>query len=409
MADATTFAYTARRANGRLVKGRMDAQSEAVVVARMRELSLSPVAITELTKGVGFQREISWAGFKTPSKPKDLAMMTRQLATMITAGIGLLSALGILAEQTENTALRELLTSVRDDVESGQSLSDAVAKHPTQFPAVVISMIRAGESGGFLERSLSATALTLEKQVALRATVKSAMTYPIVVLGMAVAAVAVMLLFVVPVFKTMFEDIGGGLPIPTQILVALSESLIWLAPLLTILTAAGALWWSRNRHRSAVRQIIDPIKLKIPIFGPLVQRIAVAQFCRTFSSMLSAGVPLLSALSIVASTTNNTVVEAAIERTGSAVRLGEPFAQSLATEPVFPPMVTQMLSIGESSGSMEQMLESLAGFMEVEVDAATASLMSMIEPVMVALLGVVIGAMVIALYLPIFEIVTVMQ
>jgi len=400
-----TFEYKSRNSEGRLVKGKLDAATEGAVVGKLRLMGLAPVDIKESTAGTGLQREISLGGGKSIGL-KDLAVMSRQMSTMTGAGLSLLKTLDILSGQTANKKLAAILATVSRDVESGSSFSQALAKHPVDFPPLMISMVRAGEAGGFLDTALDAMAENFEKEANLRATIKSALTYPVMVLIMSVVAVALMLIFIVPVFKTMFEGLGGALPIPTQILVTMSENMIWFVPLALVVGIAVSIWWRANKNTERVRQVVDPIKLKMPVFGALMKKIAVARFTRNFSNMIAAGVPILQALSIVGETSGNWVIERATKNIAEAVRQGKSIAEPLAQETVFPPMVVQMIAVGEDSGAMEVMLNKVSDFYDAEVKASSEALTSLIEPLMIAFLGVVIGGMVIALYLPIFSIAT---
>lgn len=401
-----TYAYKARDATGKIVKGKLDAPTEGAVVARLRTMGISPIAIQEAAAGTGLQKELTIPGFAAHVKLKDLAIMSRQMATMIGAGLSLLRTLNILAEQAGSKKLAEIMTEVRDEVEEGTSLSNAMAKHPVDFPPLMINMVRAGETGGFLEGALESVATNFEKEVKLRSTIKSAMTYPVIVLIMSLASVVVMLVFIVPIFKNMFESLGGQLPLPTQMLVTLSQNMVWLGPLLAVLIIGFWLWWRTNKNTEAVRKKFDPLKFRIPVFGSLLKKIAIARFSRNFSSMLAAGVPILHALRIVGETSGNWVIEHALVNVAESVRQGESIAGPLTAEPVFPPMVTQMVAVGEDAGSLETMLEKIAVFYDQEVEATTESLTSLIEPLLVAFLGVVVGGMIVALYLPIFQITT---
>jgi Type II secretory pathway, component PulF len=401
-----TYAYRARDATGKVVKGKLDAPTEGAVAARLRTMGVSPIDIVEAGAGTGLQKELTIPGFAHHVKLKDLAIMSRQMATMIGAGLSLLRTLNILAEQAGSKKLAEIMSEVRDDVEEGTSLSEAMAKHPVDFPPLMINMVRAGETGGFLEGALESVATNFEKEVKLRGTVKSAMTYPVIVLIMSLASVVVMLVFIVPIFQNMFASLGGQLPIPTQILVNVSHSMVWLGPLLAVLIIAFWLWWRTNKNTERVRKVVDPLKFRIPVFGSLLKKIAIARFSRNFSSMLAAGVPILQALRIVGETSGNWVIEQALVSVGESVRQGESIAGPLAKEPVFPAMVTQMVAVGEDAGSLETMLEKIAVFYDDEVESTTESLTSLIEPLLVAFLGVVVGGMIVALYLPIFQITT---
>lgn len=352
----------------------------------------------------GLKKEFSIPGFEKRIKLKELAVMSRQMATMIGAGLSLLRTLNILAAQTESRPLAKILSQIRDEVETGVATSDAFAKHQKVFPPLMISMIRAGEAGGFLEGALDSIAINFEKEVRLRGKIKSALTYPVIVLIMSLVSVVSMLIFIVPVFQKMFSSLGGKLPLPTMVLVYASHAMVWIGPLLILVFIAFAIWWPKNKNTVRVRKRLDPIKLKLPVFGLLMRKIAVARFSRNFSDMIGAGVPILKALQIVGETSGNWVIEDALKKVAESVRQGHSLSVPLAHQPVFPPMVTQMISVGEDAGSLEVMLDKIADFYDQEVEAATEQLTAMIEPLMVAFLGVVIGGMVVALYLPIFNI-----
>jgi type II secretory pathway component PulF len=403
------FDYRGRDGAGKLVKGRLDAASEGAVVQRLRGMGVSPIAITEAKAGTGLQTEIKIPGFEKGVGLKDLAIMSRQASTMLTSGLSLLRTLTILADQTENKKLKDILGKVRDDVERGVSFSDAVAKYPVDFPPIMINMIRAGETGGFLDQAMDSIATNFEKEHKLRSTIKSAMTYPVVVLVMSLVAVAIMLIFIVPIFQDMFSSLGGTLPLPTQILVTLSHAMRYVAIPLAILVLLAWLWWRANKNTERVRAFLDPITLKLPVFGPLQKKIVIARFARNFSNMIGAGVPILQALRIVGEVSNNFVVKRALDNVAEAVRKGESIAVPLAAQSVFPAMVTQMVAVGEDAGSLEIMLEKIAVFYDAEVEATTDALTSLIEPLLIAFLGVVVGGMIIALYMPIFQITNVVQ
>ena len=398
-----SWTYTSRNQSGKVVKGKLEAPTEAQALGRLQSMGLSPLTVAE-GKASGLGMDISLKGFEKGVDLKSLAVMSRQLSTMISSGLALLRALHILGQQTENKKLKEVMAQVATDVETGGSFSDSLAKHPLDFPPIMISMIRAGEAGGFLEGALDSLATNFEKDAKLRAEIKSAMTYPMMVLLIAVVAVIIMLTFIVPIFKTMFEGLGSSLPIPTQILVTISQNMVWIIPTLVVLIVVGLVWYRRNKNSEAFRKVVDPMKLKAPVFGKLVQKIAIARFTRNFSNMIGAGVPILQALNIVGSTSGNYTIEQATKRIADSVRNGQSIAKPLAEEPVFPPMVVQMMAVGEDSGSLEIMLNKVADFYDAEVEASTKALTSMIEPLLIAFLGIVIGGMVVALYMPIFSI-----
>ncbi|MFD1714766.1 type II secretion system F family protein [Amnibacterium flavum] len=403
------WSYRGRDLGGKVVKGKLDAPNEGAVVTRLRGMGLSPIAIEEAAAGTGLNRDIAIPGFEKKVGLKDLAVMSRQMATMVSAGLSLLRTLTILSEQTENKKLAETLADVRNEVEHGASLSTAMSRHAMVFPPLMINLVRAGETGGFLEGALESVAGNFEAEHKLKSTIKSALTYPVVVLSMAVIAVIGMLIFIVPVFKTMFENLGGTLPLPTQMLVWLSEGMQFAAPVLIVVGIAVAVWWGKNKYTDRVRGFVDPLKLKIPVFGMLFKKVAVARFTRNFSTMIAAGVPILQSLSVVGETSGSWVIEQALKRVQESVRAGKSIAGPLSTEPVFPAMVTQMIAVGEDSGSLEQMLAKIADFYDDEVQSTTEALTSLIEPLMIAVIGVVVGGMIVALYLPIFNIFTLIK
>ncbi|MFC5998170.1 type II secretion system F family protein [Quadrisphaera sp. GCM10027208] len=403
MATATkTYEYSVRDRSGKLVSGKLEAANQAALVSRLKGMGYAPVSVRET--GTGMNKELSIPGLGAKVKLKDLAVMSRQFATMINSGLSMLRALSILAEQTENKELAKVLGEVRNDVETGQSLSASLAKHPKIFPPLMINMCRAGEVGGFLDQTLLSIADNFESEVKLRSKIKSAMTYPVVVFVISILAVIGMLLFIVPVFAGMFSDLGGELPAPTKVLVFLSDVMKTFAPVLVILVVVFAIVWQRVKHQRRVREVVDPLKLKAPIFGKLFQKVAISRFSRNLGTMLRSGVPILQSLEIVGETAGNIVLERAANDVKESVRRGESLAGPLAQHAVFPPMVTQMLAVGEDTGAMDTMLEKIAQFYDDEVEATTEALTSLIEPLMIAVLGGVIGSMVIALYMPIFSV-----
>jgi type IV pilus assembly protein PilC len=403
MSNATTYSYKGRDTAGKVVKGKLDASSEAAAITRMRTMGLAPIEVVA-GGGSGLNTELSLAGFEKQVGMKDLAIMSRQLATMVGSGLSLLRALTILADQTENKKLARTLGIVRTQVETGAAFSEALARHHEIFPPLMIHLVRAGEMGGFLDQALESVAGTFEADVKLRQTVKSALTYPVVVLIMAVVATIGMIVFIVPIFEQMFADLGGELPLPTQILVVLSKNMAWVIPLLVVGIVVFAVWWRKHKNDDKVRAFLDPLKLKMPVFGDLMRKVALARFARNFSTMTRSGVPILQALGIVGETSGNWVIIQALQKVQDSVRAGRSVSAPLAEEAVFPPMVVQMIAVGEDSGSMEQMLGKIAEFYDEEVQSTTESLTSLIEPLMIAVIGIVIGGMIIALYMPIFTI-----
>ena len=404
MASPTkTYEYAIRDSQGKIQKARIEAPNEAAVSQRLRGMGLAPVSIEEVSTSA-LQKDIAIPGLTDRISLKDVAIMSRQLATMIQSGLSLLRALTILSDQTENKALARKVQDVRADVETGVALSTALAKHPQTFPPIMINMVRAGEVGGFLDNVLVSIAENFEAAVRLRGKVKSAMTYPIVVFIVAILAVIGMLLFIVPVFAGMYSELGGKLPFLTQILVTLSNILKLFGLPIAIGIGVGAFWWSKNRHKQEFREKVEPLYLKLPVFGNLTKKIALARFSRNLSAMLKAGVPILQALDIVGEASGNIVIENASKDIRESVRTGNSLAGPLNQHPVFPPMVVQMIAVGEDTGALDQMLEKISEFYDQEVESTTEALTSLIEPIMIAVLGGVVGFMVIGLYMPIFGI-----
>ncbi|WP_129338917.1 type II secretion system F family protein [Cellulomonas endophytica] len=408
MAGTKTFQYAVRDRGGKLVKGRIEATTTAAVANRLRTMGLAPVAITEVTT-TGLRREVRLPALGERVGLKDIAVMARQMATMVSSGLSLIRTLSILAEQTQNKTLARVLGRVRHDVENGQALSVSLGAHKDVFPPLMVNIVRAGETGGFLDDALLSVAANYESEVRLRSTIKAAMTYPVMVFGMAVLAVVGMLVFIVPVFQDMFAGMGGTLPLPTRVLVELSHVMRYAGPVLLVAGLVGAWWWGKHRYDARVRSVVDPLKLRLPVFGTLFKKVAIARFSRNFGTMMGAGVPILQALDIVGETSGNWAVERAVVRIKESVRNGHPLAGPLGEHPVFPPMVVQMIAVGEDAGALETMLGKIAEFYDQEVQSTTEQLTSLIEPLMIAVLGVVIGGMIVALYLPIFDIFTLIE
>lgn len=402
MAATLTYQYSVRDRSGKIVSGKLEAESQAAVASKLKQMGYAPVSISE--HKAGMKTEIKIPGFGNKVKLKDLAVMSRQFATMINSGLSMLRALTILAEQTQNKELARVLGEVGKDVETGLALSSALAKHPNVFPPLFVNMCRAGEVGGFLDSVLLQIAANYEAEVKLRGKVKAAMTYPVVVFVMAILAVVGMLLFIVPTFAGMFETLGGQLPAPTRLLVAASKVLKVGAPFLLVGVIAGFITWGKVKNTDRVRNVVDPLKLKIPVFGPLFQKIALSRFARNLGTMMHSGVPILQSLEIVSDTTGNVVLARAIKDVQESVRSGESLAGPLANHPVFPPMVVQMMSVGEDTGALDTMLHKISEFYDQEVESTTESLTALIEPLMIAVLGGIVGSMIIALYMPIFKI-----
>ena len=400
-ATATQYSYKVRDTQGRLSEGKVEAVSEAAVADKLRAMGYVPLDVRPAN--VGMQREIK-LGMKKRVKTRDLAVFSRQFATMIDAGLTLIRALNIMAEQSESEELRRVLRGVKQDVESGMSLSASLAQSPEVFPPLMVSMTKAGEAGGFLDTSMRQIADNFEAEVKLRGKIKAALTYPVVVFILAILMCVAMLIFVVPVFEDMFTDLGGELPLPTQILVWLSNAMKFIIPFAIVFFICFTLWWRKYSHTERVRNVVDPAKLKLPVFGKLFQKLALTRFSRNFGTLLSAGVPILQSIEIVSETTGSIVISRALKEVQESVRRGESVAGPLAEHDVFPPMVVQMIASGEEAGAIDQMLMKVADFYDSEVEAMTESLTALIEPLMIAFLGGIVGSMIVALYMPIFSV-----
>jgi type IV pilus assembly protein PilC len=394
------YSYKVRGAGGKLVEGKVEAASEAAVAEKLRGMGYIPLEVR--AANAGMQKEISF-GRKKRVKMKDLAIFARQFATMIDAGLTMLRGLTILAEQSDNPELRRILRQVKQDIEAGMSLSAAFAKDDT-FPPLMVNMTRAGEAGGFLDVTMRQIADNFEAEVKLRGKIKAALTYPVVVFVLAMLMCVGMLIFVVPTFEGMFKELGGTLPLPTQVLVVLSESMRFMLPALIVLSVLGVWWWRRFGKTERVRNVVDPLKLRLPVFGNLFQKLALARFARNLGTLLSSGVPILQSLEIVSDTTGSIVISRALREVQESVRRGESVSGPLAEHKVFPPMVVQMIASGEESGAIDKMLQKISEFYDDEVEATTEALTALIEPLMIAFLGGVVGSMIIALYLPIFKV-----
>lgn len=394
-----SYQYSAKDTKGQSITGIVQAASEAEVADILHRKDMVVVSIAAAKTSVLKPK----VGDKKV-KLDDLVIFSRQLATMIDAGIPLVNALGILAEQIENENLRGIIGNVRGDIEAGVSFCDALAKHPAVFSDLFVNMAKAGEASGMLNEILDRLATFMEKQAALNRKITSSLVYPAVVVCMAIIITALLLLKVVPTFKGIFDSLGGTLPMPTQILIFASD-LLRKYFLYTILGLGFGIYLFKNYLKTPRgRYKFDRQILRLPVFGPLLSKLAVAKFSRTFSTLVKSGVSILSALEIVSKTSGNKVVEEAVVNCSKSVRNGEPISKPLAKSGVFPPMVTRMISVGEQTGQLEKMLSKIADFYDDQVDSAASALTSMIEPLVIAFLGIVIGGIVIALFLPIFKI-----
>ncbi|HEY3317239.1 MAG TPA: type II secretion system F family protein [Coriobacteriia bacterium] len=399
-----TFAYTVRDKAGKIVKGTLEGDNRDNVSAKLRQTGYIILDVSE--KNVGLQAPIKLGGGSGRVKAKDLTVFSRQFSTMINAGLSLTKCLGILAGQTESPNLKAAITQVARDVESGQSLSDSMGKHAKTFPNIFINMVRAGETGGVLDEVLLRVADHFESEAALKAKIKSAMTYPIAMFVLVMAVAAGMLIFVMPVFQQMFQSMGGKLPGLTQALIDLSNFLRGVGGIVVAAVSVGLGFAFRAwKETPAGRLQWDTIRLKLPVVGPLSRKMALARFTRTFGTLVSAGVPILSALDIVGDTAGNEVVAQAVKKIRAAIKEGETIAKPLSEAPVFPSMLVQMIAVGEETGALDSMLNKVADFYDEEVSSSVDALTSMIEPLMMAFLAGVVGTMVVAMYLPMFNVI----
>ncbi|MCX8032833.1 MAG: type II secretion system F family protein [Thermoleophilia bacterium] len=397
-----TYVYTARRERGAPVKGEIVGESKAAVVAELRRKGLTVLALEE--KRGGLPDLASLLESSQRIKIRDKAVFARQFATMINSGLPVLRALYVLGEQTENKRFKKIIKAVREDVESGMALSDAMQKHPAAFDRLYVAMVRAGEASGALDQTLMRLASQLEKDDALRRQIKSAMAYPVLIACFAICVFIGLLVFIIPMFVKMYADLGGELPLLTRIMMGLSDLIAhWWFIVFPVL---GLLAWSLNRLKNTEqgRRAWDRMKLRLPMkLGPVVQKIAVARFARTLATLFGAGVPILQAVEITGKTSGNAVIEDALVEVKENIRSGESIAKPLAKVSVFPPMVTQMIAIGEETGALDTMLNKIADFYETEVEAAVKSLTSIIEPIMMLFVGGLVGVCVISMYLPMFQ------
>ena len=400
------FKYVAKDRAGKALSAILDAKDRAAAVDVLRKKDLIIISVIEETP----KKVLSLAffgGAKKKIKLDDVAMFARQLATMVDAGITLVAALDILGEQMDNKAFGDMILTVRNDVETGSSLSAALAKHKKVFSPLFINMVRAGESSGMLDDILERLSQYLEKTSSLQKKVQSAMIYPAIVSSMAIGITLILLLKVVPIFKDIFSGFGAKLPTPTLVLINISNTLQKYF-FLVVLAVAGAIFLLRkylNTERGRIK--FDGFILNVPIFGPLLQKVAISKFSRTLSTLVKSGVPILSALEIVGKTSGNKTIEMAVEEVRKNVREGEGIAAPLAKSKIFPTMMTRMVSVGEQSGELEKMLSKIADFYDDQVNTSVSGLTSMIEPLIIAFLGIVIGSVVIAMFLPIFKLTTV--
>jgi type IV pilus assembly protein PilC len=398
-----TFTYEAIDQSGVVQKGKIESDNAETAANTLASQRLVPLSVA--AAGQGLQKDLKIPGIGGRTNLRDLAIFSRQFASMTSSGLTLLRSLGILEDQTVKPKLKAAVTQVRADVQAGTTLSNAMSQHPDHFPPLMVNMIKAGETGGFLDEALSRVARMYEADANLRAKIKSAMTYPVIVLIFSLLLGTGVILFIVPVFEKMFKCHGGKLPLPTQIMVTLSHNMYWALPVMI-----GAVLITLRTYRKAVqnnynfRLKTDQLKLKLPVFGKLFTKLAISRWARNLGTLLAVGVPIIQALDVVGGTSGNAVVSEAMEDVKNSVRVGSQMSGPLAKHPLFPSMVVQMLEVGEETGQITEMLDKVADFYDHEVETATEALTSALEPLLVVLLGAVIGTMVICLYLPMFSI-----
>jgi type IV pilus assembly protein PilC len=401
----TTFAYSGRTRAGQTVSGERaaDTMDDAVSALRREQIMVTKITQAKVKAEAG---ETKKGKLNKKVAAKNLAVFTRQFSVMIDAGLPLVQCLEILGSQEEDKNFAAVILQTRSDIESGASLADSMRKHPKTFDPLFTNMIAAGEAGGILDTILKRLATYIEKSVKLAGQVKSAMIYPVAVVVIAGAVVGVILWKVIPTFAELFSGLGADLPLPTRIVIGLSNNLVRYFPF--IFVGAGAIAYAFRRYYATAggRRVVDRTVLRMPILGNIMRKIAVARFCRTLSTLISSGVPILDGLEITAKTSGNSIVEDAVMVTRKSIERGETISVPLKETKVFPAMVTQMIGVGEATGALDTMLSKIADFYEEEVDVAVAGLLTLLEPIMIAVLGVVVGGIVIAMYLPIFDLIS---
>lgn len=402
------FSYEALDKGGKQVKGTIEASSEEIIIEKLRDMGYYPLKVTPNKKKTASQADLSSLPILKQIfhriKTKHVCTFTRQLATLIDAGLPIMRSLNILREQVESVIFKEKIVEMSKDIESGASLSDAFSKHPKVFDRLYVNMVRAGEIGGVLESVLNRIAEFLEKAQALKSKVKSAMMYPIVVMSLATVIVAVILIFIIPKFQDMFTQLGGELPLPTRILIGASKLLLYKSWVILIFVAAIVVIFKQMKKNPNSKFILDRYTLKLPVFGDLFKKLAIARFAGTLSTLINAGVPILQALDIVRDSSGNEVISRAMAEVYQSVKDGETIHEPLSKCTVFPPLVVHMVAVGEETGAIDQMLTKVAEAYEREVDDTVNALTSLLEPILIVFLGAIVGGIVVALYLPLFNI-----
>ena len=406
---ATTFDYKVRDRSGNLIEGQLDGDSLPVVVGRLREMGYLPVSVVP-APSAGLRTEIVIPGFTDRIKPKEVALFTRQFATMVDSGLSISRSLAVLANQVENKYLAEKIRSVREDVEAGSSLSAALARHPKVFNNLYVSMVQAGEIGGSIDIVLKNIAEQLEAQVELNRKIRGAMTYPIVVVSVIFIIFIVMMVIIVPIFKNLFKTLGGQLPLPTRILIIISNTLLsWRSAIVILVVIAAIVAFRRWIKTDSGRMKWDGFKLKPPVFGPLAHKAVLARFASTLSSLLESGVPAMESLDIVAQASGNVVMAEAVGDIKTAVREGRSFGEPMRAHEIFPPLIVQMVEVGEQTGALDEMLHRSADFYMGEVNQTVDNLTSILEPLLIVTMGVIVGTIIISLYLPMFDYIKLIQ
>ncbi|MBI2090355.1 MAG: type II secretion system F family protein [Deltaproteobacteria bacterium] len=397
------FLWEGKTAQGKVMKGEMEAANQAAVLARLRSQRIQPIPTRVREKGKGLEKELTIPGFGPKVTAHDVMLFTRQFATMIDAGLPIVQGLEILSQQSESKTFRNIIRDIKQDVEGGFTLADALKKHPKAFDDLYVNMVAAGEVGGVLNTILNRIAMFIEKSNRLKKKVKGAMIYPCTIVVVAVAVVTVLLLYVIPVFAELYGGMGKALPAPTQITINLSNwfraYFFYMVVVLVGIGVAIRMYYKTPQGRMT----IDGIMLKTPIIGDLLRKVAVARFSQNMSILLTSGVPILDGLAITAKTAGNKVVEKAIMDARVSISQGKTVAEPLTESKIFPPMVCQMVAIGENTGALDAMLKKVADFYEEEVDNSVANLTSLMEPMIMVVLGVILGGLVISMYLPIFQ------
>jgi len=393
------FEYVGKTLNREVKKGEIEAASIEAAKSLLRAQRIIVTSIKKKSKGL----QLKLPGIREKIKERDIVIFTRQFSTMIDAGLPLVQCLGILASQSEKKIMRDILSKIKEDVETGSTFADALRKHPKIFDDLFANMVEAGEAGGILDTVLNRLASYIEKASALKAKVKKAMVYPIAIVSVAVVVVAALLIFVIPTFAKMFSDFGGVLPAPTQMVINMSHfAASWKGGAIVAIIVALLFAFRAYRNTPKGRKTTDTLFLKIPIFGDIIRKSAVAKFTRTLGTLITSGVPILEALEIVSRTAGNVVIADAVIQTRASIAEGKTISEPLERTKVFPPMVVQMISVGETTGALDTMLQKIADFYDIEVDNSVEALTSLMEPALMVVLGGIVGFILIAMYLPIF-------